>query len=263
MSLSSSERSRRVLLVTGASSGIGRATALAAAARGYDIAVHYRSHASSAADVVAAIEQTGARAVAFRAEVSDPEQVAALYRQIDDTFGGLDAVVNSAGINLARTPVNALEADTLTRLFSVNVVGLMLSCREAVKRLARTQGGRGGVIVNVSSMAATIGGRPGSSAYAASKAAVDAFTIGLAKEVASEGIRAISLRPGMVRTEMTEDALAEPSFAATVRASIPLGRAAEADEVAKPILWLLSDEASFVTGTCVDVSGGGFHVARG
>lgn len=254
---------RRALLVTGGSRGIGRATALLAATRGYDVAVHYRERKAEADEVVLAVQAAGGQSVALQADLTRPEQIERLYRDVDQHFGRLDAVVNSAGISQAKKPVAEMEPTALTQLFAINVIGLIVSCREATLRLSRTRGGRGGVIVNVSSMAATIGGRPGSADYAASKAAVDTFSIGFAKEVASEGIRVVSLRPGMVETEMTRDALASPAFAATVAASIPLGRPALADEVAQPIVFLLSDAASFITGTCVDVSGGGFHIARG
>jgi NAD(P)-dependent dehydrogenase (short-subunit alcohol dehydrogenase family) len=252
---------QRTLLITGASSGIGRATALAAGARGYRVAVHYRTQRATAEQVVQQLVGLGAQAVALAADLRHEREIVRLYERVASALGPLDAVVNSAGITLPKGKVEALDAGAIESLLALNVHGLVLSCREAVRRMARSRGARGGVIVNVSSMAATIGGRPGSAVYAASKAAVDAFTVGLAKEVAEEGIRAISVRPGMVETEMTRAALAAPRFAATVRASIPLGRPAQAEEVAAPIVWLLSDEASFVTGTCIDVSGGGFHVA--
>ncbi|HEX6243502.1 MAG TPA: SDR family oxidoreductase [Polyangiales bacterium] len=250
------------VLVTGASSGIGRASALLLAQRGFDVAVHYRAQEDNATRVAQEIVRLGRRAVTLQADLSDPVQVERLYHQLDERLGGLSAVVNSAGIGLRRSPVAELEADAVARLLHTNVLGVIISCREAVKRLSRSRGGRGGTIVNVSSMAATIGGRPGSAAYAASKAAVDAFTIGLAKEVASEGIRVVSLRPGMVDTEMTRDNLRDPAFVATIQASIPLGRPAHVEEVAAPIAWLLSSEAAFITGACIDVSGGGFQIAR-
>ena len=252
----------RTLLVTGGSSGIGRATALRAAGQGYAVAVQYRAQEAEAARVVEQMRDVGVRAVAIQADLRQASDVERLYDRVDRELGPLNAVVNSAGVAFKRSPVTELEAAPLADLFALNVIGLMLSCREATKRLARARGGPGGVIVNVSSMAATIGGRPGSTVYAASKAAVDVFTVGLAREVASDGIRAISVRPGVVDTEMTRDALADPTFVATVAASIPLGRPAHADEVAKPIVWLLSDEASFISGACLDISGGGFHIAR-
>jgi NAD(P)-dependent dehydrogenase (short-subunit alcohol dehydrogenase family) len=253
----------RTLLITGASSGIGRATALLAGSAGYDVAVHFRANEAQALRVVEQLRGQRRRAIALQADLQQPEAVERLYAQLDRELPGeLAGVINSAGIGLPRSPVTELAASALERLFAINVTGVMLSCREAVKRMSRARGGLGGVILNLSSMAATIGGRPGNAAYAASKAAVDAFTIGLAKEVAADGIRAISVRPGMVDTEMTREALADAQFSATVRASIPLGRPARADEVAKPLIWLLSDGASFITGTCVEISGGGFHLAR-
>jgi NAD(P)-dependent dehydrogenase (short-subunit alcohol dehydrogenase family) len=257
------QNTKRTLLVTGGSSGIGRATALLAAAQGWAVIVHYRAHAAEAERVARQIRDSGGWATAIGADLRRVEEIERLYQALDREAGQLDAVVNSAGTGLKSTKVTDIEPSALESMLSLNVIGVMLSCREAVKRLSRARGGRGGVIVNVSSMAATIGGRPGNSHYAASKAAVDVFTVGLAKEVAADGIRAISVRPGMVATEMTEDALRQPEFAATVAASIPLGRPARAEEVAEPIVWLLSDAASFVTGACIDVSGGGFHIARG
>lgn len=251
----------RTLLVTGASSGIGRALAFLAGARGYAVAVHYRENQPEAESVAEQIRGAGGRALALQADLRQSEQIVRLYSAVERELGPLAAVVNSAGMSLPFTPVRELETESLEGLVSLNIVGLMLSCREAVRRMARSSGGRGGVIVNVSSMAATIGGRPGSAAYAASKAAVDTFTVGLAKEVAREGVRAVSVRPGMVATRMSEAQLADPHFAAVVAASIPQGRAAEADEIALPILFLLSDEASFISGACIDISGGGFHIA--
>jgi NAD(P)-dependent dehydrogenase (short-subunit alcohol dehydrogenase family) len=154
--------------------------------------------------------------------------------------------------------VEEFDAAVLTNLFAVNTIGLMLCCREAVRRMSTRRGGKGGVIVNVSSMAGTIGGRPGASAYAASKAAVDSFTMGLAKDVALEGIRAISVRPGMVETEMTEQTLADREVRSAIEATIAMGRVGRPGEIANAILWALSDEASFMSGVTLDASGGGF-----
>lgn len=249
-----------VLLITGASSGIGRATALHAASRGYAIGVHFRTHEAEAEALVAQLHAAGARAAAIPADLTIEADVIRLYDAVSAVLGPIAAVVNSAGVALAKGKVQDLDALAVDAMFAINVLGLMLSCREAVRRMAISRGGGGGVIVNLSSMAATIGGRPGSVAYAASKAAVDAFSIGLAKEVAAEAVRVVSVRPGMVETEMTRASLAEPSFRATVQRSIPLGRPAHVDEVARPIVWLLSSQASFISGACIDVSGGGFHV---
>ncbi|CAN5905129.1 hypothetical protein BH11PSE3_BH11PSE3_50610 [soil metagenome] len=167
-------------------------------------------------------------------------------------------MVNSAGIGTPPTRVADFDAAVLDRLFATNIIGLMLCCREAARRLSTRNGGKGGVVVNVSSMAGTIGGRPGSSAYAASKAAVDAFTMGFAKDVAREGIRAVSLRPGMIETEMTEQTLADRETRAAIESTIAMGRVGQPAEIANAILWLLSDEASFISGVTLDASGGGF-----
>jgi NAD(P)-dependent dehydrogenase (short-subunit alcohol dehydrogenase family) len=168
--------------------------------------------------------------------------------------------VNSAGINGRRGRVDEYDAAVLANVFAVNVIGLMLCCREAARRMSTKHGGKGGAIVNVSSMAATLGGRPGSSAYAASKGAVDAFSKGFAREAAAEGIRVNSVRPGMVLSEMTEGRLKDAAFRASIEASIPMRRVGEAHEIAEAVLWLLSDEASFITGAMLDASGGGYII---
>jgi NAD(P)-dependent dehydrogenase (short-subunit alcohol dehydrogenase family) len=250
----------KVLLVTGGASGIGAATARLAAARGYDVAINFRSREAQAFALAREIERFGVRAKAVQADVSVPSEVERLFATVDAELGAVSALVNSAGVSLAGVSVRDAEPAALEHVMRTNVIGLMICCREAVRRMSTLRGGSGGVIVNVSSMAATIGGRPGSAHYAASKAAVDAYTVGLAKEVASEGIRAVSLRPGFTVTDMAEAQLSNPAFAATVNASIPMGRPARAEEVARPIAWLLSDEASFVSGACLDVSGGGFVI---
>ena len=249
-----------VVVITGGSRGIGAAAACMAAARGDAVAVNYRSGREAADAVVTAILETGGRAEAFQADVANDDDVRRLFEAIDRRLGPPSALVNSAGITGGLRAVEDFTGDWLGRLMTVNIVGTILCCREAVRRMSTANGGAGGAIVNVSSMASTIGGRPLSSHYAAAKAAVDAFTVGLAKEVAGRGIRVNAVRPGMTRTDMTEDRLADPAKHAAIAATIAMGRVAAAEEIARAILWLLSDEASFVSGACLDVSGGGFVI---
>jgi NAD(P)-dependent dehydrogenase (short-subunit alcohol dehydrogenase family) len=246
------------LLITGGASGIGAATARRAAARGHKVAINYRSREADAKKVVADIIGKGGQAVALAADVSREADISRLFDAAEKALGPITHLVNSAGIGTNPTRVEDFDAAVLARLFAVNTVGLMLCCREAARRMSTRRGGKGGVIVNVSSMAATIGGRPGASAYAASKAAVDSFTMGFAKEIAPDGIRAVSLRPGMIETEMTERTLADREVRAAIESTIAMGRVGQAHEIANAILWLLSDEASFISGVTLDASGGGF-----
>jgi NAD(P)-dependent dehydrogenase (short-subunit alcohol dehydrogenase family) len=254
------------LLITGGASGIGAATARHAAARGYPVAINYRSREPQAMKIVSDITANGGKAVALPADVSREADIVGLFDAVEKALGPVTHLVNSAGIGTAPTRVEDFDAAVLANLFAVNTIGLMLCCREAVRRMSTRRGdpggppgrNRGGVIVNVSSMAGTIGGRPGASAYAASKAAVDSFTIGLAKDVALEGIRAVSVRPGMVETEMTEMTLADREVRSAIESTIAMGRVGRAAEVANAILWVLSDEASFISGVTLDASGGGF-----
>jgi NAD(P)-dependent dehydrogenase (short-subunit alcohol dehydrogenase family) len=246
------------LLITGGASGIGAATAKLAASRGHKVAINYRSREAEAKKVVADIAAKGGQAVALAADVSREADISGLFDSAEKALGPITHLVNSAGIGTSPTRVADFDAAVLARLFAVNTVGLMLCCREAARRMSTKRGGKGGVVVNVSSMAGTIGGRPGASAYAASKAAVDSFTMGFAKDVALEGIRAVSLRPGMIETEMTERTLADRAVRAAIESTIAMGRVGQAQEIANAILWLLSDEASFISGVTLDASGGGF-----
>lgn len=245
------------LLITGGASGIGAATARLAAQRGHKVAINYRSRDADAKQVVADIKAKGGEAVALQADVVGEGDIVGLFDAAEKALGPITHLVNSAGIGL-NARVQDYDAVALQKLFATNTVGLMLCCREAVRRMSTERGGKGGVIVNVSSMAGTIGGRPGASAYAASKAAVDSFTMGLAKDVALEGIRAVSVRPGMVETEMTEKTLSDRAAREAIESTIAMGRVGQTHEIANAIVWVLSDEASFISGVTLDASGGGF-----
>lgn len=248
-------------LVTGAASGIGRAVAHRASQRGYQVGVADLPSSHRGIDAVCQeIHATGGSAIALPMDVRRVDDIVAAHAHLAERCGPLTALVNAAGV-YAESTVDALEADVLERLFAVNILGLMLNCREAVRRMSTAHGGTGGAIVNVSSMAATIGGRPGASAYAASKGAVDVFTTGFAREVASQGIRVNVVRPGVTASGMTTQLETDRDLRRRVEASIPMGRIGQADEVAALIVWLLSAEASFVTGAHVNVGGGGFQVA--
>ena len=245
------------LLITGGASGIGAQTARRAAARGYRVVINYRSRAAQAEALAAEIGRGGGRAVALPGDMAREDDIVRLFEASERALGPITHLVNSAGIG-ARARVAEYDAAVIAHLFAVNVTGLMLCCREATKRMSTQSGGKGGAIVNVSSMAATLGGRPGSSAYAASKGAVDAFTKAFGREVADEGIRVNSIRPGMVLTEMTEGRLKDAAFRAGIEATIPMRRVGQPQEIAEAILWLLSDEAAFITGAMLDAAGGGY-----
>jgi NAD(P)-dependent dehydrogenase (short-subunit alcohol dehydrogenase family) len=248
-----------VLLITGGASGIGAETARRAASRGYSIAINYRTRDTAAKKIVADIEAKGARAIAIKADMASEADIVKMFDETTKALGPITHLLNSAGIS-TRARVDEFDAKVLAGLFATNVTGLMLCCREAAKRMSTRHGGKGGAIVNVSSMAATIGGRLGASAYAGTKGAVDAFTKGFAREVAAEGIRVNSIRPGMVLSEMTENRLKDEAFRSRIEASIPMHRVGQPPEIADAILWLLSDEASFITGAMLDAAGGGYII---
>jgi NAD(P)-dependent dehydrogenase (short-subunit alcohol dehydrogenase family) len=244
-----------ILIVTGGSRGIGAATARLAAERGYAVCVNYRSNRAAADALVADIEKSGGRAIAVVADVSVEADVLRLFDTTDSRLGRLTALVNNAGILEIQSRVEQIDAARLGRIFGTNVTGAFLCAREGVKRMSTARGGAGGAIVNVSSRAAQLGAPGEYVDYAASKAALDAMTIGLAREVAGEGIRVNAVRAGIIYTEIHASG-GEPGRVDRLGPQLPMKRGGEAIEVARAILWLLSDEASYSTGTFIDVAGG-------
>lgn len=244
-----------VLLVTGGSRGIGAATALLAARKGYAVAVNYTSNAEAAADVVRTIEAGGGKAFAVQADVAQEDQVLRMFEQVDARLGRLTALVNNAGIVDRAQRVDEMSLERLKRMFDVNLLGSFLCAREAVRRMSTRHGGKGGAIVNVSSAAARLGAPGQYVDYAAVKGAIDVFTIGLAKEVANEGIRVNAVRPGLIETEIHASG-GLPNRVRDLQHLVPMQRGGSAEEVAQAIVWLLSPEASYTTMSLVDVSGG-------
>jgi NAD(P)-dependent dehydrogenase (short-subunit alcohol dehydrogenase family) len=245
----------QVLLVTGASRGIGAATALLAAQAGWAVAVNYSANARAADEIVRKIQDGGGTAIALQADVSDEEQVLAMFQQIDADLGRLTGLVNNAGVVDVQARVEDMTVARLKRMFDINVIGSIVCAREAVRRMSTRHGGSGGAIVNVSSAAARLGAPGQYVDYAAAKGAIDAFTIGLAKEVAAEGIRVNAVRPGLIETEIHASG-GLPDRVAQLAHLVPMQRGGTAQEVAHSILWLLSPAASYTTMSLLDVSGG-------
>lgn len=245
-------------LVTGASRGIGRATALKLAQQGYRVAVNYRQRAEEAQQVVAEIREQGGEAFAVQADIADEAQIVALFQRLDEETMPLGVLVNNAGILFTQCRVEDLSAERLQRVFATNVTGAFLCCREAVKRMGTHHGGQGGAIINVSSAASRLGAPGEYVDYAASKGAMDTLTRGLSLEVAAQGIRVNGVRPGFIYTEMHADG-GEPGRVdrvAGMAGVIPMGRGGEAEEIAEAIAWLASEAASYITGTFIDAAGG-------
>ena len=244
----------KVAIITGGSRGIGRATALAAAARGFRVVVSYASNQAAANEVVAAIEKKNGKAIAVKCDVGSEADILALFKAAD-AFGTLGALVNNAGIVGVTSRVDEMSAERIQRMMAVNVTGNILCAREAVKRMSTRHGGSGGVIVNLSSVAARLGAPNTYVDYAASKGAIDSFTIGLGHEVAGEGIRVAAIRPGLIDTEIHASG-GDPDRAQRLSPLVPMKRVGTADEIANAIVWLMSDDASYVTSAILDVSGG-------
>jgi NAD(P)-dependent dehydrogenase (short-subunit alcohol dehydrogenase family) len=244
----------KVVVVTGGSRGIGAATARLAGVKGYAVCVNYRHNRKAAEDVVCAIEATGAHAIAVEADVSDEAAVVRLFRAADE-LGTLVGLVNNAGILETQMRVDSMDASRLHRVLATNVIGAFMCAREAVRRMSTRHGGSGGSIVNLSSGAARLGSPREYVDYAASKGAIDTLTIGLSKEVADEGIRVNAVRPGFIHTEIHASG-GEPNRVDRVKSLVPMKRGGQPEEVAKAVLWLLSEEASFTTGAFIDVTGG-------
>ena len=244
-----------VLLVTGGSRGIGAATAVLAARKGYKVAVNYTRNEAAAEEVVRAIRTAGGTALALQGDVAEEPQVLALFAQVDAKLGRLTALVNNAGVVDQPARVDEMSLARLKRMFDINVIGSFLCAREAIRRMSTRHGGHGGAIVNVSSAAARLGAPGQYVDYAAAKGAIDSFTIGLAKEVAAEGIRVNAVRPGLIETEIHASG-GLPDRVRQLQHLVPMQRGGSAEEVAEAIVWLLSSQASYVTMSMIEVSGG-------
>ena len=245
----------KVMLITGASRGIGAATARLAARHGYDVAVNFASNKAAAEAVVADIRKAGRKAVAIQADVGKPEDIVRLFRNVDGELGRLDAFFNNAGIVEQASKFVDIAPERLQRILAINTVGAFIAAQEAVRRMSTRTGGKGGVIVNMSSMAAKLGGSNESTDYATAKGAIDSLTIGLAKELAGEGIRVNAVRPGLIDTDIQRD-FGVGDRVGRNKHLVPLQRGGTAEEVAEAVLWLCSERASYCTGLLLDVAGG-------
>ena len=245
----------RVLLVTGCSRGIGAACCRQAATAGWDLAINYLRDATAAEQVAADVRRTGRRAITVQADVADEAQVLAMFARVDAELGPLAGLVNNAGIVDQPQRVDTMSLARLRRMFDTNILGSIVCAREALRRMSRRHGGPGGAIVNLSSAAARLGSPGQYVDYAASKGAIDTFTLGLAREVAAEGVRVNAVRPGIIDTDIHASG-GLPDRVQQLAPQVPMQRAGSADEVAAAVLWLLSDAASYVTGTVIDVTGG-------
>jgi len=243
------------MLITGASRGIGAATARLAAHQGYALCLNYHQREDAVKQVLEQVHAAGVSAITVKADVADEGQVVQMFEMIDREFGRLDVLVNNAGMLEQQMRLEQMDAARWTRVLGANVIGSFLCAREAIKRMSNQHGGQGGSIINLSSIAARLGAPGEYIDYAAAKGAIDSMTVGLAREVAGEGIRVNAVRPGVIHTEIHASG-GEPDRIERVKASVPMGRGGQAEEVAEAILWLASEHASYTTGALLDVSGG-------
>jgi NAD(P)-dependent dehydrogenase (short-subunit alcohol dehydrogenase family) len=246
---------KKIILITGASGGIGAATAYLAASQGYTVCINYLQNHEAANRIIADIRKYGVQAYAFQADISNEQQVENVFKLIEQQVGKISVLVNNAALIKPQQKLSEMSAERISSVFSTNVLGSFLCCREAIKHMSTKNNGSGGSIVNISSVASRLGGPFEYIDYAASKGAIDTLTIGLAKEVAAENIRVNAVRPGIIYTEIHGKA-GEPGRVERLKESIPMKRGGHPDEVAKTILWLASDDASYITGAIVDVAGG-------
>ena len=243
------------MIVTGGSRGIGAAIARLAGQRGYDVCVNYTAAADRAEAVAEEIRASGQNAEAVQADVSKPDDVERLFGETDSALGSVDVLVNNAGISV-ETPIADQVVENVQAIIDTNLLGPILTTRQAIRRMSTKRGGQGGVIINISSISAVYGGLPGDVVYAGTKGGLDSFTLGAAKEVGPEGIRICGVRPGLIRTEIWDAGMGQDEVIALGKKAVPIGRIGEVEEIATSVLWLASDEAAYISGSILNVSGG-------
>lgn len=253
-----------IMIVTGGSRGIGAGIARLAGRQGYDVCVNYTAAAERAEAVAAEIRAGGARAITVKANVALPADVANLFAETDRQLGPVDVLVNNAAISI-ETPIADQDPEVMRRIIDTNVLGPAMTCQQAIRRMSTRRGGKGGVIVNISSISGVYGGLPGDVIYAGTKGGLDSFTIGLAKEVAPDGIRVCGIRPGLIRTEMwdSDTGMGQDAVVEMGKRAVPLGRIGEVEDIANAVIWMASPEASYVSGAILNVSGGRETYVRG